>query len=70
MLQAVSYESYKYREECGCDQKLLHLLFTLKSEHSGGMCSIPCRVPVLECHDKGLQTQLGLQHFCNPSPWR
>ena len=43
---------------------------TLQPEQSGGVGSIPCRAPPLECHDKGSRTRLGLLYFCDPSAWR
>ena len=43
------------------------VILTLKSEQSGEVGSSPSRAPLLEHHDKGLQTPLGLLYFWDPS---
>ena len=43
---------------------------TLQPEQSGGVGSSPGRAPLLERHDKGSRTRLGLLYFCDPSAWR
>ena len=43
---------------------------TLQPEQSGGVGWITGGAPPLKCHNKGLQTRLGLLHFCDPSDWR
>ena len=42
---------------------------TLQSEQSGGVGSIPSRIPTLENHKMGSQTRSALSYFCNPSTW-
>ena len=39
---------------------------TLQPEQSGGVGSSPGKAPLLERHDKGSRTQLGLLYFCDP----
>ena len=43
---------------------------TLQPEQSGGVGSIPGRTPLLERHDKGSRSRIGLLCFCDPSAWR
>ena len=43
---------------------------TSQPEQSGGVSLIPSRTPILERHDKGSLTRLGLLFFYYPSAWR